>query len=41
MLGFDGPLLDDEDGVRRWKEAHGDHHHDGRGEAIDGLLKES
>lgn len=37
MLGFDRPLLDDKDRVRRWKEAHRDHHHNGRSETVDGL----
>lgn len=40
VLCLDGPLLDDEDGVRGGKKAHGDDHHDGRGEAIDSLPQE-
>lgn len=37
MLSLDGPLLDDEDGVRSRQEADGDDHHDGRRETVDRL----
>lgn len=39
MLGLDGPLLDDEDGVRSGQEADGDDHHDRRRETVNRLKK--
>lgn len=37
VLRLDGPFLHDEDGIGRRQEAHGDNHHDGRREAVNGL----
>lgn len=37
VLSFDRPFLHNEYGVGGRQEAHGDHHHDGRREAVDSL----